>query len=52
MQADEVWCENMGVCRYREFVSELQAYASITDGKRDVSQEIRVAMVIVETCYC
>jgi hypothetical protein len=33
------------------FLLELQAYTGITDGKRDVSQGIRVVMVIVETCF-
>jgi hypothetical protein len=33
------------------FVLELQAYIGITNGKRDVNQENRVVMVIVETCF-
>jgi hypothetical protein len=33
------------------FVLELQAYIGITDGKREVSQEIRVVMIIVENSF-
>ena len=33
------------------FVLELQAYPDITDDKRDISQGIRVVMIIVETRF-